>query len=337
MKRFRIYEPAIRASDFVPGSVESPSMSLCSEIGETDSFLPKDYDSHPVFSYNIDTTKTLSWDSDARSLHALWMKNANTSVSHDRYPHAAIKRLMRLNPEVFQVCAEVMAPFSLLADMFVGMLLMGASHNQQTILTEKALIHSAIAPNPLLLWALDAIDVNELLNLQPGDDLSGVANMLPELMLRNYPPSIKKKLIVAHFKLLEASGGPLGEVPEIIDACGQVLKSSDVLGTQRSGDKCINVDGAEAPDAAKVAKLSQIAFEDQYQDYAAASEPLSTQMTESTQNQRSSEIEDILTRHIPDLTLDAMSREHTRDCHAYSPNPSQMEYVRFFSHIDPWF
>ena len=342
MKRFQIYEPAISASDFqIPHSMESPagSVRICSEIGASESFLPKDYESHPVFSYNIDTAKDLSWDSDAQSLHELWMKNAKTSVSHDRYPHAAIKRLMRLNPEVFQVCAEVLAPLSLLADMFVGMLLLGASHNQQPILTEKGLIHSSIAPNPLLMWALDAIDVNELLNLQPGDDLKCVANVLPELLVRQYPPSIKKKLIVAHFKLLEASDGPLGEIPEIIDASGRVLTSCDVLGTKRSGDTCINVERAEAPNAAKVARFSAIVLEDQYQDRPPTSEILSNDMTETTQNQRSREIEGILTRHIPDSTLNALSRENTRDhCHAFSPpNPLLMEYVSFFSHIDPWF
>ena len=316
----------------MPDLVESASTSICSEIGASEPFLPKDYESQPVFSYNIDTPKKLSWDSDARLLHLLWMKNANTSVSHDRYPHAAIKRLMRLNPEVFQVCAEVLAPFSLLADMFVGMLLLGASHNQQSILTENTLIHSSIAPNPLLIWALDAIDVNELLNLQ-GHDLNGVANMLPELIVRNYPPSVKKKMIVAHFKLLAASDEPLGEIPEIVDVFGQVSNSSHVLGAKCLGGKCIKDDGLETPNAVNMTNYTSIILDDQYQDFPPTSEILSTEMTETTPNQCSRKIEDIQTCQIPELTLNAMSW----GSRAQSPNPSQMECISLFPHIDPWF
>ena len=331
MQRFQIRVPEIRASDFqIPDSVEGKSSH--SGIGGSEAFLPTDYESHPAFSYNIDTDHNLTWDSDARSLHESWMKKANTSVSHDRYPHAAIKRLMRLNPEVFQVCAEVLAPLSLLADMFVGQLLLGACHKEHSTLTEKEVIHSAIAPNPLLMWALDAIDVDELLDLQPDDDIKIVANFLPELIVRNYPVSVRKKLIVAHFKLLEESEGPLGEIPQIIDANGRVITKSDVLGEQYSADTSFNV-GFLLPSRHMEAPNRPGAVEDQYRDYPFTSE---IQMsTESTQNQSSREIEDIMTSGNHESTLNAMS---PRDCIMYSPH---MEYVSFFSHIDPnqdnWF
>ena len=237
MASFEIRLPQLLISELLSpdtlcSSSESPEPNSACE-----SFLPKNYESLPIFSYNIDTTQNLTWDADAQSLHEIWVQKANSSEPHDRYTHAAIKRLMRLNPEVLQVCSEVLAPFSFLADMFVGMLLKGAcgvSHDEQVVLTEKDVIH-AIALNPLLTWALDVIDVEELLSLQPSEDPIVVANVLPELLVRQYPKNITRKLIEAHFKLLEVSDGPLGEIPKIVDANGVPITKVDILGIG-SGD-----------------------------------------------------------------------------------------------------
>jgi hypothetical protein len=337
MKRFEISVPDIFASEFQTTSNLFPeSVGSSTDFG---SFLPKDYESLPIFSYDIDTTKSLTWDTDAKRLHELWMQNAKNGSPHDQYPHAAIKRLMRLNPEVFQVCSEVLAPFSLLADMFVGMLLLGASgdgdaHKQPTVLTEKQVIHSSIAPNPLLIWALDAINIDALLDVQP-NDYTIIANMLPELLVRQYPKNIKKKLIEAHFRLLDASEGTFGEIPQFIDASGHAITRSDVLGPERL--KYLNDDPCPSQTLDHLASVPEGNIETEEKNAMCQGSSCNTDnqlMDRHTEKPHLNSIGEIL-----DLTasseshLEAMCQDS--DSHAVS---SQMEYVRFFSHIDPlWF
>jgi hypothetical protein len=352
MTTFEIYVDDVMASDF--RSPENPTLTTSessdgskSSQASRESDLPKDYESLPIFSYNIDTTKTLTWDSDAQSLHGLWMQNANTGNPNDRYPHAAIKRLMRLNPEVFQVCSEVLAPFSLLADMFVGMLLMGASgvgDEQQTVLTEQDVIH-AIALNPLLTWALDVIDVDELLNMHPAEQGAPtiIANVLPELLVRQHPKHIMKKLIEAHFKLLSVSDVPLGEIPVILDANSQpitksaVLVSDDFSETGELRDVQKSVDPYHANNRPSCGNSGIVPDEShaEFSNVVGLSEiPLSGLVTK---NQELPEIADNF--FIPACTLNKMCQHNENQViHPYSPSSQQMDYVHFFSHIDPiWF
>jgi hypothetical protein len=329
MSSFEIYFNDIVASEF-----QSPaSLSPESETSRTtlESFLPKDYDSLPIFSYNIDTTKNLTWDSDAQFLHELWMQNAKNSSPHDKFPHAAIKRLMRLNPEVFQVCSEVLGPFSLLADMFVGMLLLGSSGNQPkqpTVVSSKDIVRSCIVPNPLLIWALDAINVDEILDLQTDEDYTIYANVLPELLVRQYPKNIKKKLIEAHFRLLDISEGALGEIPRIIDASGHEITRSVVLGSKHSCDfneRTLADQNLEPSKHALVLKsvIEPAKIDDQYHDFTRVSDHVLP--THDTEIQNLHEIEEMLCAAV------------SSDCHS-NANSSQMEFVSFFSHIDPiWF
>jgi hypothetical protein len=346
MTTFEIFVADVISSEFE--SSENPSLtSSASSVGSTcskamrESVLPKDYESLPIFSYNIDTTKKLTWDSDAQSLHGLWMQNAGTGDPHDRYPHAAIKRLMRLNPEVFQVCSEVLAPFSLLADMFVGILLMGASgvcDKQQTVLTEQDVIH-AIALNPLLTWALDAIDVDELLNLHPSrkGDPTIFANVLPELLVRQHPKHIMKKLIETHFKLLSASDVPLGEIPEIFDAEGHPITNSAVSESDDSSEsdefcdaqKLVDPIHASEPSCGIVPDESRVEFG----NVVRSSEILLSTLV--TQSQKLPEIADDFS--IPARTLNTMCQQ-SQVIHRNWPSLQQMDYVHFFSHVEPiWF
>jgi hypothetical protein len=326
----------ILASEFRSSSTFCPeSENLRSDPGL---FLPKDYESLPIFSYNIDTTKNLTWESDAQRLHELWMKNAKTGGPHDQYPHAAIKRLMRLNPEVFQVCSEVLAPFSLLADMFAGMLLLGAcdeTQKQPTVLTEKKVIQSSIAPNPLLIWALDAINIDVLLDTQTNEDYTVLANFLPELLFRQYPKRIKKKLIEAHFRLLDASQGTLGEIPQFIDASGHAITRSDVLGSEISEDQQHGSTGiSQNVETSRHAQVSGSIIEheqnkDRFEVSVDAAENQFTALHDETPN----------LHHISDLAMSSQYNlaELCRDSNSNAVS-FQMEYVNFFSQIDPiWF
>jgi hypothetical protein len=340
MSSLEIRVPEISASDFeIQSAGDHPSEAQSPESFQArlESPLPKDYETRPIFSYNIDTTKNLTWDSDAKLLHGIWMQNANTAVPHDRYPHAAIKRLMRLNPEVFQVCSEVLAPFSLLADMFVGMLLLGASgvsDKQQAALTEKDVMRS-IALNPLLTWALDLIDVEELLNMEPRDDPTIFANILPELLVRQHPKNVMKKLIKAHFTLLSKTDRMLGDVPVIVGANGHVITKLDALGPGDVSDRLTVAQNLVAGTESQVFILPTNESQNQIEDSIGTSEiGPSTRVTKN------------LSLHENGYNFSTEESSYNMTCQknqeAVKVHPqatlSQMQYVKFFSHIEPvWF
>jgi hypothetical protein len=311
--------------------------------------LPKDYESKPIFSYNLDTTKNLTWDSDAELLHSLWMQNANKGVPDDHYPHAAIKRLMRLNPSVFQVCSEVLAPISMLADMFVGMLLLGASgsakRNQQAaVITEKDVVHSSIAPNPLLTWAIDAVDVETLLDLQAEDDHTVLANVLPELLIREHSPSIKQKLTEAHFKLLAASDDPFGDFPQIDHEFGHLIPRSKDLGCDaKSDDFSARICTAQAPDQRAHAVMqtqSMAASESSEHQHPVFLRTSENRLSASnTQNQSLHASDQILDTFVApefnfNITCQETQKIFSQGC-CLNENSSHMNYVTFFSNIDP--
>ena len=305
--------------------------------------LPKDYESMPMFSYNIDTTKNLTWDSDAELLHSLWMQMASVGVPDDHYPHAAIKRLMRLNPSVFQVCSEVLAPISMLADMFVGMLLLGAcgssKHKKQaTVVTEKDVVHSSIAPNPLLTWAIDVIDVETLLDLHADDDHTVLANVLPELLIREHSPTIKAKLLEAHFKLLAESDDPFGDFPQNDHEFGHLIpRSKDLECDAKSDDFSARIWSAQAPDQpAHVAMQTQSmaasnSSEHQYPVFLPTSG--NSFSASNTQNRSLHASDEILDTFSPEFNFNMICHE-TQGC-CSNDNSSHMDYVTFFSNIDP--
>jgi hypothetical protein len=316
----------------------------------TPPLLPKNYESQPIFSYNIDTTKNLSWDSDAKKLHILWMQNATKSVPNDQYPHAAIKRLMRLNPSVFQVCSEVLAPFSMLADMFVGMLLLGSCkskcNQQAAVITEKDVIHSSIAPNPLLTWAIDVIDVETLLDFpQAEEDITILANVLPELLIRDHPEELKKKLIEAHFKLIAESDEPFGELPQIDHEL--IPRTAVIKRDPKLDDFSDRICSAQAPDQSAHAVIfpTNLAAPDtsehDYPVFLRTSENLLSAC--NTQNQSKHHFskhaskkfssDEILDKFAPEFNFNMICRE-TQSC-CLNENAFPMEYVTFFSNIDP--
>lgn len=338
MSRLEIRVPEISVRDFEiqsTGDHSSEAQSPESIQARLESYLPKDYETRPIFSYNIDTTKNLSWDSDAKSLHGIWMQNANTGVPHDRYPHAAIKRLMRLNPEVFQVCSDVLAPFSLLADMFVGMLLLGAqsgvSDKQQAVLTEKDVMRS-IALNPLLTWALDLLDVEELFNMEPRDDPTIFANILPELLVRQHPKNVMKKLIKTHFTLLSITDGTLGDVPVIVDADGHVITKSDVLGSGDVSNRLTAAQNLVAGTQSQFCILSNAESQNQIEGSVGTSEIGPSKR--ATENLR---LDENGCNFSTEESSYNVTCQKNQDVHPQA-TLSQMQYVKFFSHIDPvWF
>jgi hypothetical protein len=334
MPNFEIRVPNLLVSELQTADTLCSSSESLEPNSAYESFLPENYESLPIFSYNIDTTQNLTWDADAQSLHEIWVQKATTSEPHDRYPHAAIKRLMRLNPEVLQVCSEVLAPFSFLADMFVGMLLKGAcglSQDEQMMLTEKDVIH-AIALNPLLTWAIDVIDVKQLLSLQPNEDPIVVANVLPELLVRQYPKNITRKLIEAHFKLLDVSDGPLGEIPVILDANGDPITKADVLGIG-SEDLGGRFRAGHRPEII-IPNFVSTSIESQHESRDYVSPAQISLAAHITQTQKAPEFTHDFS--IPKCSSNTMSE--SKKGLSLTASSSQMNFVNFFSHIDPiWF